>query len=470
MAPRLLALGFLILYCPAAGFAQEVTLARFLSNSLASAASIARPLTGSDATARGDNAGHFFNQALRQGAPAELDASLSTQIGTFPTAFAWGAPVPVTGGSSEFGMRGSGSSWVELPSTLGRGRVTFTFGHEAVEFGSIDSANLRGTNLALWTAHDDCCAPIGSSLNPEFERDLLEQRFVVDVDRHTYAFFGAIGVTDRLDVGIMVPIVTVRLDARVTSRIIRTSTADTYGYGFQTPGGAAVPVPHAYDAIEIANRTTYHRGEQRGLGDVLVKAKYRIAGASDGIAVSLGASVPSGNPDRLLGAGTFRGDASLLMSGSKGRFSPHVNVGYTFATGSGADALQSPIAPGAPAPSTSDVPDVLHLAAGIDWALHRRVQFSLNALGRRMSGVPRFSTQQVTFPLRGPGPTPPTYVASDNLTADSTGTAFVQTLGVASTRVFIASRLLCTVELLFPINKQGLQTRIGAAAGLSWGF
>lgn len=470
MAPRLLALGFLILCCPAAGFAQEVTLARFLSNSLASAARIARPLTGSDATAQGDSAGHFYNQALRQGAPAELDASLSTQISTFPTAFAWGAPAPVAGGSQEFGTRGSGSSWVELPSTLGRGRVTFTFGHEAVEFGSIDSADLRGTNLALWTAHDDCCAPVGSSLNPEFERDLLEQRFVVDVDRHTYAFFGAVGVTDRLDVGIMVPLVTVRLDARVTSRIIRTSTADTYVFGFQTPGGAAVPVPHAYDAIEIANRTTYHRGEQRGIGDVLVKAKYRVAGASDGIAVSLGASIPSGDPDRLLGAGSFRADASLLMSGSMGRFRPHLDVGYTFATGSGADALQSPIAAGAPAPSTSDVPDVLHGAAGIDWALHRRVHVSLNALGRRLSGLPRFSTQQITFPLRGPGPTPPTYVAGDHLTADSTGTAFFQALGVASTRVFIASRLLCTVEVLFPINKQGLQTRIGAAAGLSWGF
>ncbi|MDO8837158.1 MAG: hypothetical protein Q7V01_16260, partial [Vicinamibacterales bacterium] len=455
---------------PAAVVAQEVTLARFLSNSLASAASIARPLSGSVATAQGDTAGHFYNQALRQGAPAELDTSLSAQVTTFPTAFAWGAPAPATGGRPEFGTRGSGSSWVELPTTLGRGRATFTVGHEALEFGSLDSADLRGANLALWTAHDDCCAPIGSSLNPAFERDLLEQRFVVDVDRHTYAFFGAIGVTDRLDVGIMVPIVTVRLDARITSRIIRTSTADTYVYGFQSPGGAAVPVPHAYDAIEIANRTTYHRGEQRGLGDVLVKAKYRVAGASDGIAISLGATLPSGDADRLLGAGSFRGDATLLMSRTMGRFNPHVNVGYTLATGSGGDSLDGPIAAGAPTPSTREVPDVLHVAAGVDWALHRRVHVSLNALGRRLSGLPRFSTQQVTFPLRGPGVTPPTYVASDHLTADSTGTAFVQTLAVASTRVFIASHLLCTVELLFPINEQGLQTRVGAAAGLSWGF
>lgn len=470
MAPRLLAVGFLILWCPAMGFAQEVTLARFLSHSLASAATITRPLTGSVATAQGDSAGHFYNQALRQSAPAELDTSLGNQISAFPTAFAWGAPAPFAGGGGEFAMRGSGSSWVELPSTLGRGRVTLTIGHEAVEFGSIDSADLRGTNLALWTAHDDCCAPIGSSLNPEFERDLLEQRFVVDVDRHSYALFGAVGVTDRLDVGIMVPIVTVRLDARITSRIIRTSTADTYRYGFQAPGGAAVPVPHAYDAIEIANRTTYHRGEQRGLGDVLIKAKYRIAGASDGIAVSLGASIPSGDADKLLGTGSFRGDASVLMSRTMGRFNPHVNVGYTLATGSGADSLDGPIAAGAPTPSTSEVPDVLHIAAGVDWALHRRVQFSLNALGRRLSGLPRFSTQQITFPLRGPGPTPPTYAAADHLTANSGGAALFQTLAVASTRVFIASRLLCTVELLFPINEQGLQTRVGAAAGLSWGF
>jgi len=469
MVRRVLALGLVIL-CPAAGFAQDAPLARFLSNALASAARISRPLTGSTATAQGDTAGHFYNEALKQRAPAELDASLSSQFNVFPAAFAWGASKPIDGPATEFRMRGSGSSWVEVPATLGRGRVTFTLGHEAVEFGRVDGADLRGAALALWTAHDDCCAPVGSAVNPEFERDLLEQTFVMDVDRHHYAFFGAVGVTDRLDLGVMVPIVTVRLDARVTSRIVRTATADTFVYGFQNPTGRPIPVPHAFDAIEIANRTTYYRGEERGIGDILVKAKYRIAGQHDGVALSVGASIPTGDPDKLLGAGSFRADASLLLSASRGRFSPRATLGYTLATGSGAESLGRPLAAGAVTPSTRALPDTLHATAGLDLALHRRVQVSLDAMGRRLSALPRIGTSAITFPLRGPGASAPTYAASSQLTAETPGSAFFQAIAVGTARVFVASRVMCTVEVLLPLNDEGLQTRVGAVAGLSWGF
>jgi hypothetical protein len=471
MTRPFMALGIVVLCGPALAQAQSVPLARLLSNSLATAAKIERPLTGSDATSQGDNGGHFYNTALQQKAPAELDASLSTQLTAFPTAFAWGSSAPNPGVSTEFRMRGTGSSFVESPATLGRKRVTFSFGHETTEFGGIDSASLRDGTTALWTAHDDCCSPAGSAPNPEFERDLLEQRVAVDIDRHMYSMTAAFGITDRLDLGVMVPIGHTRMNARIASRIVRVATTDTFIYGFNSSTGTPQPVPHAYDAVEIANRTTYYSGDSQGIGDVVVKAKYRIAGKADGVALSLGAFLPTGDPDKLLGTGTFRADASLLLSRNLRRFSPHVNVGYTYAAGQGSDSLTTGITSTAAVPSTADVPDVLHGVVGVDWAPHRRVQLSVDAMGRRLSGVTRFSTQTATFPVGGAlAASKPTYVAADNLTANTSGSAFVQLLGVGSVRVFAAGHSLCTLELLFPLNDQGLQSRVTAVAGLSWGF
>ena len=448
----------LLLYWPSVVLGQSIPLSRFPSGSIVAASQIARPLSGQTATAQGDTAGHFSATAVRLAAPAELDAALGLQLTTFPMAFAWGAARTDATPGPEPRVRGTGASFVELPSTLGKGRIAWSFGSEAIEFGRVDGADLRSGSVAVHVAHDDCCQPFGSTPAPEFERDLLEERFAVDVDRRTYAFYGSFGVTDRLDIGVMLPVVSVYLDSRVTARILRTATA-------------ASPGLHAFDDVELANRTTYYEQSASGIGDILVKAKYRLKGDEDGLALSFGGYLPTGDADKLLGAGSFRGDVSLLWSARSGSFSPRANVGYTLAAGSGAEALGTPIAAGGAVASSRALPDVLHFLGGVDWAAHRRVHLSADVMGRRLSGLTRFTLESVTFPSRGPGTAPTaSYVGANNLTAEPDGGSFMQALGVMGARVLLGPRLLCNVDVLLPLNDAGVMPRVGAVVGFSWTF
>jgi hypothetical protein len=448
----------LLLFCASVAFGQDVPLSRFLSGSVVASAQIARPLTGQTATAQGDTAGHFSQTALRLAAPAELDAALGLQMTTFPTAFAWGAARTDPASKPEPRLRGTGASFVELPSTLGKGRIAWSFGSEAIEFGRVDGVDLRSGRVAVHVAHDDCCQPYGTTPAPDFERDLLEETITVDVDRRTYAFYGSFGVTDRLDIGLMLPVVSVYLDSRVTARILRTATA-------------ASPGLHAFDDLELANRTSYYAQSASGIGDIQARAKYRLTGDSDGLALSFGAYLPTGDADKLLGAGSFRGDVSLLWSARSGAFSPRANVGYTLAPGSGAEALGTPIAAGGAVASSRDLPDVLHFLGGVDWTAHRRVHFSADFMGRRLSGLTRFSLESVTFPARGPGAAPTTsYVGANNLTAEPDGASPMQAMGILAARVLVGPRLLCNVDVMLPLNHAGVMPRVGAVVGFSWTF
>lgn len=449
-----------LLFLPSVVLGQDIPLSRLLSGSVAAAAQIARPLSGQTATAQGDTTGHFSATALRLAAPVELDGALALQMTTFPTAFAWGAPRTDATPGAEPRVRGTGASLVELPSTLGKGRFAWSFADEIIEFGRVDGVDLRSGSVTVHVAHDDCCQPLGATPAPEFERDLLEEKLALDVDRRTYAFYGSFGVTDRLDIGLMLPVVTVSLHSRVTSRILRTATA-------------AFPDLHAFDDLGLANHTTYYGQSASGVGDIVVKGKYRLKGdgGGDGLALSFGAYLPTGDADKLLGAGAFRGDVSLLWSARSGSFSPRANVGYTLAAGSGAEALGTPLAAGGAVASSRALPDVLHLLGGVDWAAHRRVHFSADVMGRRLSGLTRFTLESVTFPSRGPGTAPTaSYVGANNLTAAPDGGSFLQALGVVGARVLLGPRLLCNVDVLLPLNDAGVMPRVGAVVGFSWTF
>ena len=46
----------------------------------------------------------------------------------------------------------------------------------------------------------------------------------------------------------------------------------------------------------------------------------------------------------------------------------------------------------------------------------------------------------------------------------------MQAVGIASARVFFANRVVGTLEVMLPLNDQGLYARTGAVFGLSMGF
>jgi hypothetical protein len=85
--------------------------------------------------------------------------------------------------------------------------------------------------LVFNVKHNDCCPgqdPVtgarpgpASPEVPAFEADLIEEDLTLHLKRHIGAVFASYAITNRLDVGIAVPVLRVALDASVDSTILR---------------------------------------------------------------------------------------------------------------------------------------------------------------------------------------------------------------------------------------------------------
>jgi hypothetical protein len=104
-------------------------------------------------------------------------------------------------------------------------------------------------------------------------------------------------------------------------------------------------------------------GEDVGIGDLMIRGKYRFL-ESDYIDMAgrLDVSFPTGSKDNFRGIGEYMGAANLIASKHLGWFSPHVNLGVQLRTG-GKENHQ------------------FRWAVGADARVHRRATVSLDFLG-----------------------------------------------------------------------------------------
>src|SRR6185369_9152336 len=120
-------------------------------------------------------------------------------------------PVPSTSGAFTYRLNPElgtverttqtfGPSFVERAQTAGRGQVSFGLAFQYLRFDSLDGRNLRDGSLVT-TANKfvDETAP--------FDAD----RLTLNIDASVATFYGNVGVTDRLDVGVIVPMVSLEV-------------------------------------------------------------------------------------------------------------------------------------------------------------------------------------------------------------------------------------------------------------------
>ena len=113
----------------------------------------------------------------------------------------------------------------------------------------IDGIDLENGDLTFVFQHNNCCGPNANpgeltDLNPDFERDLLEQKVGIDIDRNVFATVVEFGLADRIDLGVVVPFVKLDMHTRVFSRILRTATPPTEA----EERGNAIPDPRVRPA------------------------------------------------------------------------------------------------------------------------------------------------------------------------------------------------------------------------------
>ncbi len=377
-----------------------------------------------------------------------------------------------------------GPSLAERALTNGRGKFNFGINFQSSSFDSFEGKDLDSGELKFYLLHNDCCAPPGNGIltTPAFEGDLIESSLSMSLKSQSVLFFFNYGITDRVDVSVVVPVTSVEVDATNTSSLQRISTSIN-------------PNIHFFNASERDTVVFSDSGSASGLGDVAVRAKwnfYRVSGG--GLAAGFELRAPTGDEENLLGLGTTQAKLSFIASTSWGRMSPHFNLGYKF-SGDPPESLSQVSYPelvGVDAPTnpsrTEEVPSTLSLdqvdiapdefnfAAGFDIVRAPRVTLAADLLGRRLIDAGRLREYPYEHRFRVEG-------SDGNVLADDGPVRSLtfqqlfldpvsvnQIYGAVGAKVNVGSTFLLSANVLFALTSEGLRDDVVPIFGFDYVF
>jgi hypothetical protein len=247
-------------------------------------------------------------------------------------------PVSATSGGTTFSFEGgvpvrtsasAGPIFGERAQTLGRGRVLVALSRTGVNFKALRGEDLQNLHFTFTHANSDfegCDSIAGGDCSllgvPLLENETIDLNLNLDVNLAVTAFLVTYGVTDRVDVGAVVPLVNTQLQG--------TSQAQINPFG-------PPPAVHFFggtpeDPVLTASR--FVEGSATGLGDVLGRIKVNLR-RGDPLAVAVLGDVrfPTGSEEDLLGSGAWAARGLAIFSAHFGNFSPHLNAGYLYRGG-----------------------------------------------------------------------------------------------------------------------------------------
>lgn len=247
-------------------------------------------------------------------------------------------PVSAASGGSTFSFEGgtpvrtstsAGPVFGERAQTLGRGRVLVGLSRTGVSFKTLRGVDLNDIRFTFTHANSDfpgCDSIAGGDCSllgvPTVENETIDLNLNLGVDLTVTSFILTYGLTDRVDVGVVLPIVTTSLDG--------TSTAQINPFG-------PPPAVHFFGGTPdnpVLTASRFVRGSATGLGDVDARVKLSLR-RGEPVAVGVLADVrfPTGSESDLLGSGSFAARGLAIVSARLGAFSPHVNAGYLYRGG-----------------------------------------------------------------------------------------------------------------------------------------
>lgn len=232
-----------------------------------------------------------------QTAGEALGMATGLEIGTAPFGTSSGGFVTKLDPSTGLQVRTAttfGPSFTERALTSGEGKVSMGATFYFSDFDRLNDARL--SNL-----------PIGSTTatRPDLARNGVTS---LSISSKTLVLSGVLGVTENLDVGVAVPLVTVEVN----------------GLSTFTNGNGVVAV------------STKGGGIAKGVGDIAAQMKFRFVKFGGdlpdpgGLALLATVHLPTGDRENLRGLGVARTMVSGIYSSGKGRFRPHANGGFEF--------------------------------------------------------------------------------------------------------------------------------------------
>jgi hypothetical protein len=322
----------------------------------------------------------------------------------------------------------------ERADTIGASRISFGFAFQRFTFDTVEGLDLRKVP-AVFT-HDNAFLRGG-------REDVVTTSNSIEANVSQATTFLTVGITDRFDVSLAVPIVSTYMKVVSEATIQRLGTTNPLTHFFRQSNG------------DVGERRLFTAiGGASGLGDLTVRMKARIAhGPSSGVAVGLDVQLPTGDETNLLGTGTAGLQPFLVWSAAYAKLSPHVNASYKW-TGSSVLA-------GNPATGESgDFPDQVGYAAGADVSMHPRLTLAFDVLGRYILKSERLTPQEF-HALDGKSVFPNIVFKRDSFNALS---------GTFGVKANVLQRLLLDVALLFKLDEHGVRDKVTPLIGLEYAF
>lgn len=339
-------------------------------------------------------------EATRDTLTRALVASIATlPVSTSSSGFTY--RLNPTLGTVERASETFGPFYIERALTAGEGQASFGFTMRYASFTSLDGNDLRdGTFVTTANQFGDESAP--------FDLETL----TLDVTTRTATVFGNVGLTDRVDVGVAVPIV--RLDVNGTR-------VNTYR-----------------GRSQLQARGT---AETIGLADIAVRSKVRLTDDASPAAVAgaVEARLPTGREEDLLGAGDLALRFTGLASAESGPASLHGN----FTLGFGGIGRE------------------VSYGGAVAVAATPRLTVVGELLARRIGGIQRISEVVAPHPrIRG--------VTTTRLMPD--GEDQTSVVAVAGMKWNVGSTWLLHANVLMPLTDSGLTARLTPTIAFDYSF
>jgi hypothetical protein len=218
-----------------------------------------------------------------------------------------------------------GPLFAERGQTLGEKSLNLAFAYTFFTYDTFNGQSLD--NFHVTAKHLPGSFPGGNPTNIDagtYEEDTLDIRLKVDAAVKIYSFVANYGVTESLEVGVLMPLVDVNLDVKSHWSPVVSPNNPEPGIHTTDPAQGAEP---QNDRV---------RGSAFGPGDIVLRSKYQFLRDTPlDLAAAVLAKLETGDEANFLGSGDTR--VRPLIAASK-RFAdvfetpliitPHLNVGY----------------------------------------------------------------------------------------------------------------------------------------------
>ncbi len=393
-------------------------------------------------TALGSQASSSGTATSAEQLAGSINIGIATQVSQLPLASASAGTVEVYKAGVPETFNNLGPILTDRAQTIGRHRFFLGVTASQFVFTDIDGTSLGALPFAFEsTAYGPCTTSPCTSppvLTNTFTTEDTNLAFKID----QFIAVGTLGLTNRVDVSVVVPVEYVSLGA---------TTYNSTSYTVNASGALVYP--------KYSNPNTYATGTASGVGDIEVNGKGSLwTGEHATVAAALNLRVPSGDDLNYLGSGSWGVNPYLVYS-FLARVSPHVKIGYQWNT---ATELNPSYTSQGQFVKNVSLPGGLQYDGGADWAAAKHLTIAADVLGNQFLNTPRLVPTTTNISISG---------TSTPLNTSVTGNSSYTINNLSAGLKISAYRdLVFSGNVLVQLNNNGLRSRPTPLVGMSYKF